>query len=676
MVICVLICVFAANFYVKHISVPLYPATAKIALQEGEPKKILTDIESINSNGPISDTGINTELEVLRSRDLVEKLVDTLELTSQPAFNRHMQIPTLFDRVITQLLTFFSLAPKKPKSILSSEKVRSNVIKSVLEAMEFSITKNTRVINITVITTEANLSVLIANKMATLYIENQIQVKLDTLANATEFLSKRTSELKYEFEKLKTKLTNFSGQSEIVNPKLLKAQEKQLHDLRMRILESRKLVSIENNRQTILRSLSGSSNLKEFIGYADNFRLNRVFLQYNNNKISLEDLNIELDRFKLNIEAEAGRKQNQLRAFKQSEALLTNQISVQSQELIVFQQLERETEAARLLYESFLTRLLEMNVQMGLETADGRLLSKAIASGASSPTQNNILLNAGLIGLIIAAIILLIREMRFSGYRSINDLRNNIGHSVLASVPLIPKQERNAIIDYLKDKPNSVVSEAVRNLRTSILMSDLDQIPQVIMLTSSVPKEGKTVLTFALAQNMVGLNKRVLLIEADIRRHTSSVNIDRKNLVPLLDLLSGDRQLKDVDPFVEELGFDILTATRSNINAADLFSSLRFSKLITELRENYDYILIDSPPVLSVPDARVIGSFSDANIYIVQWNKTTRAQVSQGLDMLSSVGVRTAGLVLNQIDLNTIKNYGYISQYGYGDYGSGSYYEN
>ena len=140
---------------------------------------------------------------------------------------------------------------------------------------------------------------------------------------------------------MKTKLTNFSGQSEIVNPKVLKAQEKQLHDLRMRILESRKLVSIENNRQTILRSLSGSSNLKEFIGYADNFRLNRVFLQYNNNKISLEDLNIELDRFKLNIEAEAGRKQNQLRAFKQCEALLANQISVQSQELIVFQQLER-----------------------------------------------------------------------------------------------------------------------------------------------------------------------------------------------------------------------------------------------------------------------------------------------------------------------------------------------
>ena len=194
------------------------------------------------------------------------------------------------------------------------------------------------------------------------------------------------------------------------------------------------------------------------------------------------------------------------------------------------------------------------------------------------------------------------------------------------------------------------------------------------MLTSSVPKEGKTILTYALAQNMVGLGKRILLIEADIRRRDHSVKIDRNNTVALLDLMMGHKEFKDVNPFVEEIGFDILTATRSDMNAADLFASERFPKLLTELREYYDYIIIDSPPVLSVPDARLISTVSDINIYIVKWNKTSRAQVDQGLDMISSIGTKTIGLVLNQIDPNKTKTYGYTGSYGYDTYGS-KYYE-
>ena len=206
------------------------------------------------------------------------------------------------------------------------------------------------------------------------------------------------------------------------------------------------------------------------------------------------------------------------------------------------------------------------------------------------------------------------RELRFSGFRSISELRLNSGYDVLASVPIIPASDRKAFISYLKDKPNSVISEAVRNLRTSILMFDLDQEPQVIMLTSSVPQEGKSVLTFALAHNMVGLGKRVLLIEADIRRRVYSVHIERKNTVSLLDLINGDFELTDLDLFFEDLGFNILTGSKSDINAADIFASQRFADLITELRKHFDYILIDTPPILAVPDARLIGTNSDANI--------------------------------------------------------------
>ncbi len=670
----VLFCVVFTNFYFKYVPVPLYPATTKIALKENQPEKILTDIESLMANGPITDTGINTELEVLRSRDLVGKLVDSLDLINQPAFNPLLREPRLSSQIRTQLFTLFGVASEKLKTPRSPEEVRLIVINSVLDAMAFSNTKNTRVINISVTTTKPDLSVLMANKMAKLYIENQIQFKLDALASATEFLSSRTSELKNDFEELKTELANFSSKSELVSPTILKSQEIQLRDMRSRLMEKVEIIAEKSDRRTTLKSFREGGNLLGLIKHADDFRLNRAISEYRNNKISLDGLNLQVEHFMLDNEVEAEREQKQLSALEVSESILAKQIERQSQELIVLQQLERETEAARLLYESFFTRLLEMNVQLGLETADGRLLSTAIQRNPSSPIKSKILFLGGAIGLMMGASLVLFWELRFSGYRSVNELRDQSGYSVLSAVPLIPVRDRKNIISYLKTKPDSMVSEAVRNLRTSILMSSPNQDNKVIMLTSSVPKEGKTILTYALAQNMVGLGKRILLIEADIRRRDHSVKIDRNNTVTLLDLMMGHKEFKDVNPFVEELGFDILTATRSDMNAADLFASERFPKLLTKLREYYDYIIIDSPPVLSVPDARLISTISDISIYIVKWNKTTHAQIDQGLDMISSIGVKTIGLVLNQIDPSKTKTYGYTGSYGYDTYGS-KYYE-
>ena len=219
------------DFYFRHIVVHVYPATAKIALKEHQPEKILTDIESLMPNGPITDTGINTELEVLRSRELVSKLVDSLDLTNDAAFNPLLREPRLSSQIRTQLFNFFGVAPEKPKKPRSPEEVRLIVINSVLNSMAFSNTKNTRVINILVTTTDAALSALMANKMATLYIENQVQVKSEILASATDFLSSRASELKHEFENLKTELANFSSQSELVNPTVFKSQKIQLREM-------------------------------------------------------------------------------------------------------------------------------------------------------------------------------------------------------------------------------------------------------------------------------------------------------------------------------------------------------------------------------------------------------------------------------------------------------------
>ena len=341
--------------------------------------------------------------------------------------------------------------------------------------------------------------------------------------------------------------------------------------------------------------------------------------------------------------------------------------------LVAQQDLVRAVESTKLLYESFLQRLKETNVQIGLQQADSRLLSEAVPRGAVSPRKSRILVLSAILGALVGVGLVLLREMQFASFRTTDELREHSGQTVLGSIPVIPGGSRRDSLGYLRAKPASVVAEAVRNLRTSVLLSNLDAPPQVIMITSSVAGEGKTTVALALAQNMAGLGKRVLLIEGDIRRRIFAEYFNVTAGVSLLDAMSDPATLDGPALHQPDVGVDLLVATKAHINAADLFSSEKFSTLIAELRQRYDFILIDTPPVLAVPDARVIAPLADCVLYIVHWNLTTRTQLRQGLEMFSSVGLKVAGLVLSKIDAKQMKRYGYGGQYGYDAYRSKYY---
>jgi Mrp family chromosome partitioning ATPase len=163
-------------------------------------------------------------------------------------------------------------------------------------------------------------------------------------------------------------------------------------------------------------------------------------------------------------------------------------------------------------------------------------------------------------------------------------------------------------------------------------MSNIDNEPQVILLTSAVPGEGKTTLAIALTRYLSKMEgKRALLLEADIRRNTLRFYIDSKPPVELMDILLGKTSSENIDLYNEDLEIELLTGTNSSGNAADLFASRRFKDLMAALRETFGYIVIDSPPVLAVPDARVLASYSDAVVFVVRWSVTSKTQVQQGI---------------------------------------------
>ena len=362
---------------------------------------------------------------------------------------------------------------------------------------------------------------------------------------------------------------------------------------------------------------------------------------------------------------DAIRTTQQLAILDKSVSDMEARIGRQSDELVKLQQYQREAEASRLIYEHFLGRLKETSVQQGIQQADSRVLSSAVVPGApSAPRKSMILALSLVLGTIAGAGVVLGREMTQNTYRVSDALEKDTGLPVIGQIPVIPARRRKNVLKYLSDKPSSAAAESIRNLRTSVLLANLDNPPKVIMSTSSVPGEGKTTQSLAMTHNLSMMGKKVLLIEGDIRRRVFSEYFEVEGHKGLLSVLSGETPLSEAVVFIDQLGADVLLGEKSKVNAADTFSSETFGRFMQAVRSEYDYIIIDTPPVLAVPDARVIGGWVDAIIYAVKWDSTTRRQVAEGLKAFANVNVKVSGLVLSQIDRRGMKRYGYGDSYG------------
>jgi Mrp family chromosome partitioning ATPase len=251
--------------------------------------------------------------------------------------------------------------------------------------------------------------------------------------------------------------------------------------------------------------------------------------------------------------------------------------------------------------------------------------------------------------------LLVSRERINDTYRLGEDLENDTGLPVLGQIPQIPGKSRIDLISYIVGKPGSVAAEAVRGLRTSLQYLSIDSPPRVIVATSSVPGEGKTVTSVALAHHFAGLGKSVLL----------------------LSVMSGEAGLLESVQSHMPLGIDILASGQTETNPADILSSQAFGCLIDVAREAYDIVVIDTPPLLLVPDARVVGQYADAILFMVQWESTRRSQVRDALAQLHLAGLSADGLVLTRINAEKMRAYGHGQRYGaYSAKGAGKYYVN
>lgn len=654
--------------YAFFMATPVYTSSAVVMLESRQEQVV--DLESVMTGIGGDQVAINTEVEVIRSRGLIEKLVNQLNLIEDPEFNTSLQSKPLLSpgRLISGIKGLFSSA-EGPQS--SERELLDATIDRVLDTISVSNVRQSYVFRITATTESPQKSAEIANTLSELYILEQIEVKFDATEKATEWLTDRVGQLQIELEEAVTAVKEFNAGTELISAETLAGLNRQLKETRDRLREATASLAASEQRIANLNAARAAGDMQKMADLAADNTLTQLILRSETPDRTVFEA--RFDQVIQRAEVDLARISNQITALENSIVTQEGQIERQSADLVTLQQLEREAEANRLIYEYFLNRLKETSIQQGIQQADSRILSLAVVPlSPSAPRKSMVMALMLILGLMVGVAIVVGREMAQNTFRLGEDLENKTGYPVLGQIPSIPARNRSNVLKYLSDKPTSAAAEAVRNLRTSVLLSDLDNPPQIIMSTSSVPGEGKTTQSLALTQNLAKMGKKVLLIEGDMRKRVFAEYFDLKDQNGLMSVLSGETPFNAAIFKEPSLHADLLVAEKTSTNPADVYSSERFRSFLTELRAEYDYIIIDTPPVLAVPDARVIGQHVDAILYTVRWDSTSQRQVRDGIRSFEGVNLKISGLVLGQISDKGMKRYGYGS--GYGDYSS--YYDN
>jgi len=658
---------------------PLYTAESRVMWEINQANVV--DIDPVASGMGRDFFSLNSQIEVIESGRLLGRVVTDLELAKDPVFNARLRPPEGWTRwlslsnILAEARTYVFGAKTKtmPAMEETPEALQRRMVGALRGAVQAEWLDGTYVLIIRMTTIDSQRSAELANEMARFYMLDQLETKFEATRQATNWLTERVADLSVTLEAAEQSVEDFSSRMSLVSEEALAASARQLKDLRQR---AEALGDEQSETASKLEAFDAARAESGFAAVAALMREPRLAsladeigrldepAQNAQRETMIARFDAEFERARTRTAFALERLKGQEGTVRKTIVELERKQDVQGKALVQLRQLQREAEASRLIYEFFLSRLKETSVQEGIQRPDARVLTEADAGWYSSPNRRLKLMTGGGGGVLLALMLVFLFERLNASFRSTEELERRTGQAVIGTIPMAPVARRHSFLQYLIEKPTSSVAEAIRNLRTSILLANVDNPPQVIMLTSALPGEGKTTCCIGLAQISKALGKRVLLVECDLRRRTFRNYFDLPERDGLLSVLSGAKSFEDIVYHDPNSGLHILPGEESSVNAADIFASHRFTDFITEMRKEFDFIFIDTPPVLAVPDARVIAQNSDAVIFCVRWNKTAREAVVEGLRFFAQIHIKVAGLVLSQVNVSKMARYGY-SSYGY-----------
>ena len=336
-------------------------------------------------------------------------------------------------------------------------------------------------------------------------------------------------------------------------------------------------------------------------------------------------------------------------------------------------QLFREVEVKQQLYTGLLNSYQQLRIAKAGEIGNVRIVDTAVEPiEPIKPKKLQILILSIFLGGFLGTLLALLRNMLRSGVKDSTQIENELDLPVYATVPRSPVQESR--IKLLKKKKNipilavkhsdDIAIESLRSMRTAIHFALSSAKNNIIMVSGPAPEVGKSFISTNLATILAQSQKRVLIIDADLRRGYLHKYFNQQAQLGLADYLNGQTELSQVIKATEVSGLDVIARGKSPANPSELLSTTQFATMLNQLSEQYDHILIDTPPILAVTDGIIISQHAGVNLVIARYAKTQMKELELTINRFEQAGVKVNGIILNDIQRSSA-GYGYGYNYSY-----------
>ena len=672
----------AATLY-NYTSRPVYQATAQILIDRRAQSALSSAPDRFDA-AELSD--VATQLQILRGRAIAEKVVGKLNLQKSTELQTGPMMSP-WERFERRFLG------KTPPVFIDSAGMPLSPAAAAFRSRVFiePIT-NSRLVNVRFRAYDPKIAEDAVNTLAQVFIEHTLDYRLSTTSSASGWLEDR---LKEQEERVKTaetalqkyrereELSTGEDRGELVNQKLGTINNAMTQARMDRIQKESALAQARSTPQSQWETLSfaqGSPAVQTARARVLELRREEAQLAE-----SLGDKHPDMVKTRTELRAAEARVQVEVQAVVQSlegtvqaarqqEANLQDSLDSAKKEgmdlgkkTIEYQILKREVESNQSLFQDLMSKAKTTGLENELRSTNVRLVEKAEMPRAPfTPQRMQNYQLAFVLGLGIGIGLTLLFEHLDNTVKTPDDVKTGLGLPFLGMVPQVELRTGVASLQkMMSDNPQSTVAEAYRLLRTNLLFCSPDASGMVVVVSSANPGEGKTTTVANLAASLAQNGARVLAIDADLRRPTLHQHFAIHKTPGLSDLIVGKAQASEAVQVTRFKGLHILPCGYIPPNPAELLGSNNMRSAIAAFRKHYDWVLVDTAPILAMADTPVVCPFTDGLVLVVAAESTTRPSIQRAIDQVQGVGGRLVGVVLNKVNLE--RNSYYYSQY-YGEY--------
>lgn len=674
-------------------STPIYQARVQILIEK-ENANVVTFKEAFEQN-QITDDYYQTQYRILQSRALARRTIDALELWSHPYFNpapdNGLSLRQIARMPASWIVANFRVAPPEPPAP-DETAVQSRTIDRFLGCLTVSPIRNSRLVDVKIDLEDAALSARIANALATQYIEQNLEFKYTSSKEASDWLGERLAEQRKQVDVTEQALQRYREQTDSVS--LEDRQNivvQKLADLNAAVTRAKTERIQKESAYNQIRNLQNDRSALDTIPAI----LSNSFVQQQKSELA------ELQRLQAQLSEKLGPRHPEMvktgLAIRNAEAKIQGEIAkvvqamrndyqqAQAQEKsltdaleqqkrdalelnrkeIAYGALARDAASNRQIFDSLMQRTKETGIAGELRSSNIRVVDAAeLPRRPVTPNVRNNLLVALFGGLTLGIGLAFFFEYLDSNLKTPDDVKRHLG---LPFFGMIPALFDKSIVNPLMNNgvpPN--FSESFRAVRTNLLFSTtLDQ-GRSVVVTSTGPGEGKTLTACNLAVGLAQTGQRVLIMDADLRKPRVHAVFEKRQDPGLSNVIVGTSKSSESIHRTTVPTLWVMPAGKMPPNPAELLGSKRFHDLMASVTQHFDWVVVDTPPVMAVTDSAVVAHLATGVLFVVGAEMTSRHAARRALEQLERGRAKFLGAVLNRVDLQ--HNSYYYSQYYRRDY--------